>query len=216
MYTMWRNGKFVHFVNAIDGEALFEDNKWSTTEGGGEEDVPFYIHAVGAQRARGTSDGWEVDPDGNRIVCYVDKYRGREIYQIQSKEGNLRSFIEKKDLYTTLRLYHWIVTSEDQIKRERQKIDDMYLPRRISLDNVECRYLHQELQQIRSVMDHGIKRKLDYYNMYILEEKMQKRFEELDRALGLTNSIGTINTMWPTDMITRHLAEMKKLVEEVW
>ena len=83
VYTKWRNGKFVEFVYAIDGAALFEENELTMTEGGGDGAVPCYTYAVGAQRERGRAEGWEKDPDGDRIVCYVDKYRDTERYEWQ-------------------------------------------------------------------------------------------------------------------------------------
>ena len=81
VYTKWRNGKFVEFVYAIDGAALFEESELTMTEGGGDGAVPWYTYAV----ATHYYDTYYVkrDPDGDRIVCYVDKYRDTERYEWQ-------------------------------------------------------------------------------------------------------------------------------------
>ena len=81
------------------------------------------------------------------------------------------------------------------------------------LDNVECRYLHQQLQHIQSQRENGTN-ELSDTTLGALETTLRKSYEELGRTTGLTNSI---NTMWSarTDMITKRLAEMRKLVEEI-
>jgi uncharacterized coiled-coil protein SlyX len=73
------------------------------------------------------------------------------------------------------------------------------------LDNEEYKYLHRELQHIKSKLDNGTNSVLSNAKLLALQEKLNKRYEELGRATGLTNSI---NTMWSAreDMITRHLA----------
>jgi len=155
IYTEWRDGMFLNFVYAIDGDALFEERKDTVTEGGGDGVVSFYIYAVGAQHARDTLDGLEKDPDGLKIVCYVDKYRNIERYEMKNKDGVVLEYIEKNELRKTLWESDWIITSDYEIKRERQKIDDMYRPRKMRLDNVEYRYLHQQLQHIQSQRENG-------------------------------------------------------------
>jgi hypothetical protein len=214
VYTEWRDGRFLNFVYAIDGAALFEERKDTVTEGGGDGVVPFYVYAVGAQRDRDTLDGWEKDPDGLRIVCYVDKYRNIERYEMKNKDGDVLEYIEKNKLRKTLLESDWIITMDYEIKRERQKIDDMYRPHMIRMFNVECRYLHQQLQHIQSQRENGTKCALDNKKLEALETTLKKRYEELGRTTGLTNSI---NTMWSarTDMITKRLTEMRKLVEEI-
>jgi hypothetical protein len=126
----------------------------------------------------------------------------------------LISHLDKDDLHTTLVDYYWIITREDVIKEKRKEINDKYQPRRLRLDNVECRYLHQQLQHIQSQLENGTKCVLSDSKLQALQKTLTKRYEELGRTTGLTNSI---NTMWSahTDMITTRLAEMRKLVEEI-
>ena len=217
VYTKWRNGKFVEFVYAIDGAALFESSESNITRSVYDvnETVPYYRYAVATHMV----DTYYTrrNPNGDRVICYVDKYRGTEEYDFQTKDenGKYQTFlagIQKDELHATMMSCnngHYILYRDDEIQQEKQKIDDFYRP----YLTVEYKYLHQQLQQIQTNRDNGIRCKLTDSRLEALENKLKKRFMELGRAYSDTELTVLLNNMSPADMITRQLAEMKKLVE---
>ena len=217
VYTKWRNGKFVEFVYAIDGAALFESSESNITRSVYDvnETVPYYRYAFATHMV----DVFNIqrDPDGDRVLCYVDKFRGTEEYDFQKKDKHdiyqtRLHGIQKNELHSTMMSRndgHYIRYSDHEIQQDKKKIDDFYRP----YLTVEYKYLHQQLQQIQTNRDNGITCKLTDSRLKTLENKLKKRFEELGRAYSETELTGLLNNMSPADMITRQLAEMKKLVE---
>jgi hypothetical protein len=59
----------------------------------------------------------------------------------------------------------------------------MYRSQREKLDDVEYKYLHEQLQHIQSKRDHGIKCALPDDRLEVLQKKLQKRFDQLRRVI---------------------------------
>ena len=186
VYTKWEQGKFVDFVYAIDGAALFEEKKGTLTNGSGAGYKGSYVYAVEMARQNcEDSDykAWLPVPavaDGYKIVCNydpLDPNNGRKYTLCHNG-----TFIQ--DIYLLYRAmlpnsYNMSRTYADE--KEESSISAVASVARLSLDNVEYKYLHRQLQHIQSQRDHGIQCVLSDYDLRVLQHKTQERFEELGR-----------------------------------
>jgi hypothetical protein len=184
LYTKWQDGKFVEFVYAIDGQALFEERKSTlqTMKGGGGK-LPFYTVCFESEKeyitwSTGHTGMVKVEnPQANRIYCYVDKYAGdRPIvkYELVEWNGKLINFSDKlSDLQTETMIMN------EKWEKESDAIDAEYRTRYRRRNDLEYDYLQVQMNHIDHIMSEGISCALQHEELKKLQERTTTRLVQM-------------------------------------
>ena len=179
LYTNWRSGEFVDFEYVIEGDALFGESTPQKMRGGVGEELPFYTlyfgtHWVERRFAGGDGGGVkEYDPTGNRINIYVDNYNDEShLWRCDYKNIKIRN-IKLSDL----NLNEW--TKNNDEKNESRAINAEYARRSKLLDDVEYKYLQEQLQHIDFKLGEGLPSAVGDERLKVLKLTVTKRMQKL-------------------------------------
>lgn len=158
VYTRWRAGSFVEFVNAIEGVTLFQAD-FESKPAGCYPDRPFatlYFATKYEFRWLAGGDGdymWVRDPDGDRINKFVDMYNDTFHYALCDKNDTVKIDDITLSEFHVNNERHWVQNEYDFNKKIRQ-IDAEFGKHRTRLNDVEYTYLEQQLPRIVHMKEH--------------------------------------------------------------
>jgi hypothetical protein len=179
LYTKWQNGQFVDFEYVVEGDALFGKSTPEKMRVGVGEELPFYTlyfgtHWVERRFAGGDGGGVkEVDPTGNRINIYVDNYNDEtHSWLCDYKNRKIRS-IKLSGLDKT----EWTKNNDED--KDSRAINAEYARHSKLLDDVEYKYLHEQLTHIDFKLGEGLPSAVDDSRLNVLHQLVTKRMQKL-------------------------------------
>ena len=202
LYTRWQDARFVEFVYAVEGVALFEANEgkieqvvgdnWSCVAYIGKDKVNFRDSYLNTFVNNGTVIIYYV-------VCHNDRYTKR--YKLCTNAGKLLEEISSLDAF--FKKYTW-KQSGDYLSffGNDTAIDDLNKTIRddkIKLDNTEYTYLSEQLKHIDHIQENGVKCVLTDDHLTELKEKIMQRMLTL-RPPAEKDTQPTVNDHTPSVM----------------
>ena len=179
LYTKWQNGEFVDFEYVVEGDALFGKRTPEKMRGGVGEEMPYYTlyfdtHWVHRWLAGGDSgEVKEVDPTGNRINVFVDNYNDEShIFLCDYKNVPIRRIILRG-----YDLTQWTKNKDEYA--ESRAIDAEYARHSKLLDDVEYKYLQEQLTHIDFKLREGLPSAVDDSRLKVLHQLVTKRIQKL-------------------------------------